>query len=172
MGLFFVYLIFKNYSKFPKNQYLLILSRSWGIMAKRDANTNDVLALVNNPYKNITVSKLITGIKKLRKSYKGILALQIMFVNENQHSAEEIALLAKKIKADRIYINTPLRPSGCKPLTKSQVLQIKKIFVLHSLETECVYDVKKKNALAINIAQIRRVRRLYASKKRRIFKRR
>ncbi|MFH1063277.1 MAG: radical SAM protein [Candidatus Omnitrophota bacterium] len=141
------------------------------IMAKLDATTNDVLALVNNPYKNITASKIITGLKKLRKTYKGTLALQIMFVKENLHSAEEIALLAKKIKADRIYINTPLRPSECKPLTKSQVLQIKKIFVSHGLPAECVFDVKKKNVLAINTAQTRRVRRLYTSKKRRIFKR-
>jgi wyosine [tRNA(Phe)-imidazoG37] synthetase (radical SAM superfamily) len=135
------------------------------IMAKLDASTNEVLGRVNNPYKNITASKIITGMKKLRKAYKGILALQIMFVKENQHIAEEIALLAKKIKADRIYLNTPLRASESKPLTKAQLLQIKKIFISQGLDTECVYDVKQKNVLAINTAQTRRVRGFISEKK-------
>ncbi|MBU1086796.1 MAG: radical SAM protein [Candidatus Omnitrophica bacterium] len=142
------------------------------IMAKLDASTNDVLISVNNPYKNITALKIITGLKKLRKVYKGTLALQIMFVKENQHIAEEIALLAKKIKADKIYINTPLRASECKPLSKAQILQIKKVFLSHGLQAQSVYDVKKENVLAINTAQTRRVRRLYNSKKKRVFKRR
>lgn len=135
------------------------------IMAKLDASTNDVLAMVNSPYKNITAAKIIAGIKKLRKSYKGILALQIMFVKENQDSAQDIALLAKKIKADRIYINTPLRASECKPLTKEQVLRIKQIFVLNGLHTQCVYDVKKKPVLAINAEQTHKIRGLSAIKK-------
>jgi wyosine [tRNA(Phe)-imidazoG37] synthetase (radical SAM superfamily) len=135
------------------------------IMAKLDAGTNDVLGLVNNPYKNITADKIIAGLRKLRKEYKGILALQIMFVKENQDSAQDIALLAKKIKADRIYINTPLRASECQPLTKEQILRIKKIFVLHGLNTQCVYDVKKKHVLAIDIDQTHRIRGLFISKK-------
>jgi len=83
-----------------------------------------------------------------------------------------ILLLAKKIRADKIYINTPLRVSECKPLSRAQLLQIKKIFLWHGLSVQSVYDVKKKNVLAINNAQTRRARRLYASKRKRVFKRR
>jgi wyosine [tRNA(Phe)-imidazoG37] synthetase (radical SAM superfamily) len=147
------------------------ISKADLIMAKLDAPNNDILSKVNCPYKNITASNIITGIKKLRKSFKGDLALQIMFVEENKQSAELLAEAAKSIKADIIFINTPLRPSDCKPLSRLEISKIKKIFQSYKLKIKTVYDSKRKKVLAIDTAQTRRRRRLNGMHKRRIYRR-
>ena len=140
------------------------------VMAKLDAVTNEALLAVNNPDKDITPAKIITGIKKLRKSFNGILALQIMFVEDNLSQAKEIAVMAKAVRADIIYINTPLRPCDCKALSRGEIAEIRKIFLEEGLVVKTVYDSKRKKVLAIDTAQTRKKRRLQTMKKRRIFK--
>ncbi|MFH1092545.1 MAG: radical SAM protein [Candidatus Omnitrophota bacterium] len=122
------------------------------VMAKLDASTQEMLKIVNNPLKSIMFSDLILNLKHLRRVYKKVLALQIMFVKENFDHAGSIARIAAQIKADKIFINTPLRPSECKSLSVIQMKKIKKEFTRQGLETISVFDRVKKKTSPINIA--------------------
>jgi wyosine [tRNA(Phe)-imidazoG37] synthetase (radical SAM superfamily) len=82
-----------------------------------------------------------------------------MFTKENEKEAEEIARIAKEIAPDEVQINTPLRPSQAKPLTKREMLAIKKHFTrvaarLKGLSTICVYESTKKKVKPISIEDI------------------
>lgn len=123
------------------------------VMPKLDASSQKAIKLVNHPHKSITLKKIIKGIKKFRQRYKGVLALQIMFVKENMKYAKDIAKLAQEIKADKIFINTPLRPSASKPLTKEQMQKIKKIFINAELEVACVFDKMKKKISPLDVSE-------------------
>ncbi len=123
------------------------------VMAKLDASSQELLKVVNNPAKSIVFSDLVLDLKYLRRVYKKILALQIMFIQENIDCAAGIARIAGQIKADKIFLNTPLRPSTCRPLSVAQMNKIKKEFLKQGLETICVFDkARKKKVFPISAA--------------------
>jgi len=111
------------------------------VVAKVDAPNESLFRKINRSCKNITFKKIINGIKSFRKNYKGKLALQMMFINENKKYASQMAELAKKLNPDEIQINTPLRPCPKKPLSKKEIAQIKEKFI--GLNVVSVYDTKR-----------------------------
>ena len=72
--------------------------------------------------------------------YKGRFALQIMLIEQNKNYAHDISQIAKHINPDEIQINTPLRPCGVKPLSKSELGEIENYFT--GLNTVSVYKAE------------------------------
>ena len=82
------------------------------------------------------------GIKDFRKKFKGKLALQVMFVEENKRHAPGIARIAGEINADEVQINTPLRPSAMIPLSPEEFKDILTHF--RGLPAVSVYEAERK----------------------------
>lgn len=88
---------------------------------------------INRPNKELDIKKIIGGLIKFRKIYPGKIWLEILFAkNINDSSAEitELKKAVRKIKPDKIHLNTVLRPpaeSRAKPLNYSELLKIKKM---------------------------------------------
>lgn len=118
------------------------------VSCKIDASQDSAFALINRPDGSIKFESILEGIKKFRKMYKKKLALQIMFVRENKNEAKELATIASDIGPDEIHINTPLRPSGAKALSKSDILRIKGYF--RGLSVISVYDRRRPDIIPIN----------------------
>ncbi|MBP7089055.1 MAG: radical SAM protein [Candidatus Omnitrophica bacterium] len=112
------------------------------VAVKLDASSQNIFELVNQPFQDILFENIIVAIKKFKNIYKGKLALQIMFMPENKIYAKEIAQIAKEISPDEVQINTPLRPSGVKALSKKEIDRIKEYF--KGLNTVLVYEAIKK----------------------------
>ena len=119
------------------------------VEAKIDASSEDILEAVNRPYKKLNLKKIIDEIKGFRKKYKGKFALQIMFTKDNIAHAKSLAKIAKSINPDEVHINTPLRPSGVKPVSKNKIKEVKRYF--KGLKVLSVYDAKssKKRNLSV-----------------------
>ena len=98
------------------------------VSLKLDACSQDSFDKINNPAKEVKFDSIIEGIKEFRKEFRGRLAIQIMFIEENKNNLEELISLALAIKPDEIQINTPLRLSDVKPLSKDELSEIKKKF--------------------------------------------
>jgi wyosine [tRNA(Phe)-imidazoG37] synthetase (radical SAM superfamily) len=111
------------------------------VLAKLDAVSEKEYKIMNNAVKGPDIKTIINSLKAFRKIYKGKFALQIMFIKENKDSAPEIAKAAKKIGADEIQINTPLRPCRVKPLEKEEIEDICRVF--KGMNTINVYDAEK-----------------------------
>ena len=118
------------------------------ILAKLDAYSQESLETINRPIKQITFDMIVDGIKQFKSKYKGKLALQVMFIKENQKNAKEISEIAKEINPDEIQINTPLRPCNSKPLSKKEIDKIKGYF--KDMNTISVYDTKRKKVEPIS----------------------
>ncbi|MFH1782181.1 MAG: radical SAM protein [Candidatus Omnitrophota bacterium] len=118
------------------------------VMVKIDACSEDLFLKINKPMKKIKLSNVLEGIEEFRRGFKGKLALQIMFTEANKDHAEELAKVAKKIKAHEIQINTPLRPSNIKPLSKKDIQAIKKYFKGMNIVT--AYDAERKNVMPVS----------------------
>ena len=118
------------------------------VVAKLDACSQDLLVEIDRPAKSIKLDTIVKAIKEFRAKYKGKLALQIMFLKENQEKAGAIARIAKEIKPDEVQINTPLRPCGSKPLSKAELSVIKGYF--KGLNSISVYESEKKKVRPIS----------------------
>lgn len=112
------------------------------VMAKLDAATSGLWQRVNHPARGTRWQDIVGGIKSFRRHYRGVLALQMMFVRENLADAARLARLARKIKADEVQLNTPLRPSEATPLSRGQMQQLKKT-VFQGLPVITVYERRK-----------------------------
>jgi wyosine [tRNA(Phe)-imidazoG37] synthetase (radical SAM superfamily) len=112
------------------------------VIAKLDCSNAGLLRKINKPYK-IKFERIINGVKSFKKQYKGKLALQMMFIDENKDYAKQMSALAKFLKPDEIQINTPLRPCPVKPLKKRELDKIKEIF--KGFKVISVYDAVRPN---------------------------
>ena len=117
------------------------------VLAKLDACDEKSLNIVDIPGEGVEFLKIVSGIKAFKKKFKGKLALQIMFIDENKKHAEAIAQIARDIDPDEIQINTPLRPGGT-PLNETDLIDIKKHF--RNLPAMTVYEMERRDIEPFN----------------------
>ena len=68
---------------------------------------------INRPHRSIDFEKVNTGLITFSKEYTGSLWIEIMLIdgiNDDDESLRKYAEAMKKIKCDRVYINTPVQP--------------------------------------------------------------
>ncbi|HAV43166.1 TPA: radical SAM protein [bacterium] len=119
------------------------------VVVKLDAPSQRLFERINRPAKGVNLGGILEGIKRFREEYRTRLALQIMFIGENKDQVNELASLAFKLQPDEIQINTPLRPSPIKPLSKEAISKIRGCF--KGLNTISVYNAERKGAKPLNL---------------------
>jgi len=134
--------VISNASLFHREDVRKDLQLADFVMAKLDAPMQEILTAVNRPVKTISMEQIIAGIKAFKAMFKGRLALQMMFMEQNKGAAQELARLAKEIKPDEVQINTPLRPCKVKPLPEPEIDKIESYF--KGLKTISVYKAERK----------------------------
>jgi len=123
------------------------------VVSKLDACSPELLQVINKPAKGVEFGGIVEGIKAFRKSYKGRLALQIMFIDNNKNDVDKLIYLANYIKPDEVQVNTPLRPCGIKALTKEEIVTIKNSFIASckGVSVVSVYDERtSKNIVSLS----------------------
>ena len=98
------------------------------VMAKLDAHSEELFKKISKPAKTVKLKNIIKGLKDFKSKFKGRFALQVMLTSGNKKYAGKIALLARSIAPDEVYINTPRRRCGVKPLSKNELAKIKTFF--------------------------------------------
>ncbi|NQS99598.1 MAG: radical SAM protein [Candidatus Omnitrophica bacterium] len=112
------------------------------VVVKLDADSEQLLRLVNRPARKIKFTSILKGIRQFRKEFRGTLALQVMLMQKNIQSTKRIAELAKIIRPDEIQICTPIRPNPIKPLPRKSLLEMKRNF--SGIKVVTVYEAKRK----------------------------
>ena len=118
------------------------------VVCKLDACSQQMLEKINRPDPKIKFDKIINGIKQFKAEFRGRLALQMMFLEENKNHVEELVLLAEEIQPHEVQINTPLRPCAAKPLSEDEILEIKKQF--KNVYVVSVYEAGHKKVSSIS----------------------
>ena len=80
------------------------------VACKLDAASEAGLKQMNRPVAGITLESIVAGIKNLKASYKGKLALQCMFMPTNLREVQDLADIINDIQPDEVQLNTPKRP--------------------------------------------------------------
>jgi wyosine [tRNA(Phe)-imidazoG37] synthetase (radical SAM superfamily) len=79
------------------------------VACKLDAATEAGLKQMNRPVAGVTLQGIVAGIKNLKASYKGKLALQCMFMPTNRQEVQAMADIINDIHPDEVQLNTPKR---------------------------------------------------------------
>ncbi|MFK4786142.1 radical SAM protein [Fusobacterium sp. MFO224] len=83
------------------------------VLPSLDAYNEELYKKIDRPHGNINFKKEIEGLINFSNIYKGNLWLEIMLIdniNCDKKSISNFKKLLKKIKYDRLYLNTPVRP--------------------------------------------------------------
>ena len=83
------------------------------VLPSLDAVTGEMYHKIDRPYGRLNYEAGLEGLIEFSHAYKGELWLEIMLVdgmNTDEESLQAFAETVKKIRTDRIYINTPVRP--------------------------------------------------------------
>jgi wyosine [tRNA(Phe)-imidazoG37] synthetase (radical SAM superfamily) len=98
------------------------------VVAKLDAPDEELFQRVNRPLAGFSLAEIIEAIARFRGTYRGRLALQIMFVEANRNAARPLAATAAQLSPDEVQINTPLRPCAVAPLPAQELAAIREEF--------------------------------------------
>lgn len=119
------------------------------VVAKLDAPNEELFRQINRPAIGCSLGEILQGIMRFRSEYRGKLAIQMMFFEENKDYALEMARIAKQLLPDEVQINTPLRPCAVHPLRPEEIATIRLAFSgLKSVVT--VYEAPRPEATPLN----------------------
>ncbi len=124
------------------------LSLSDLVAAKLDACDELSFKQIDKAMRGISFENILEGIKSFREFYQGKLAIQIMFIEENRKYTSRIADIIREVNPDEIQINTPLRPSGARPLDNERIKEIKSYFA--GMPAVIVYECDRKETIPFN----------------------
>jgi len=119
------------------------------IIPSLDAATSKTFHKINRPHKGITFKRIVDGLVKLRKEFKGEIWLEIMLVggvNDTIAEAKKFKKIIKKIKPDKVQLNLPIRPAWLKISlpSKKKVKKIKEI-IYKDVEIVSSFSAKRRS---------------------------
>ena len=104
------------------------------VLPSLDAVSAEVFEKINRPHSAISIDKVIDGLVKFRRVYKGQIWLEILFckgVNDNQSELPLMKKAIDRIQPDRIHLNTVVRPPFEKwaiPLNQKEMEEMRAFF--------------------------------------------
>lgn len=148
--------ILTNASLMPRPDVRDDLSSFDVVVAKVDAPNQELFAQINRPFANYTLDEILEGIRRFREQFAAKLALQMMFIEDNQTKAHEMAEIASDLRPDEVQLNTPLRPCPVPPLSPSEMKEIEAAF--EGLNAINVYTSHRPQVMALDVVETRRRR--------------
>jgi wyosine [tRNA(Phe)-imidazoG37] synthetase (radical SAM superfamily) len=100
------------------------------VVPSLDAGDESTFQKINRPHKDISVEKLINGLCAFREEFSGQIWLEVFFVKGFNTDIEQISKIKqaiKRIRPDKIHLNTAVRPTaepGVKKLAIDKLHQI------------------------------------------------
>jgi len=85
------------------------------ILPSLDAGDEKTFDKVNRPHEQITFARLVDGLCALREEYKGQIWLEVFCIehfNTDKRQLAKIAEAIKRIRPDKVHLNTAVRPTA------------------------------------------------------------
>jgi wyosine [tRNA(Phe)-imidazoG37] synthetase (radical SAM superfamily) len=115
------------------------------VMPSLDAGDEEFFRFVNRPHDTLTLENVVAGLEAFRAEYAGPIWLEVMVVarhTDRNLRLQRIAKQARRIRPDRIQLNTPVRPGR---LGRSGIVERERLGELCALFTpkaEVIADFK------------------------------
>jgi wyosine [tRNA(Phe)-imidazoG37] synthetase (radical SAM superfamily) len=115
------------------------------VLPSLDAGDEGLFRIMNRPHESLALERVVAGLETFRSEYAGPIWLEVMVVaglSDGEPQVRLVAEQARRIRPDRIHLNTPVRPS---PLGPSAIVPQERLEALCSLfapVAEVVADFK------------------------------
>ena len=113
------------------------------VMPSLDAGDESTFKKINRPHPDISIEKLISGLCKFRDEYSGQIWLEIFLlkgINDNDEQIRQINTITERIRPDKIQLNTAVRPTTKKNITKLSFQELKNIAAQLGQNCEVIAD--------------------------------
>ena len=112
------------------------------VVIKLDAPDEGLFRQINRPGRGYpgSLTAIVEGIRQMRRTFSGRLALQMMFLKANLSAAKRMAELARELAPDEVQLNTPLEPALGGPLSSAEMRAVEREFA--GLTVRSVYTSK------------------------------
>jgi wyosine [tRNA(Phe)-imidazoG37] synthetase (radical SAM superfamily) len=100
------------------------------ILPSLDAGDEVTFDRVNRPVENITFGRLVDGLCDLRKEYKGLIWLEVFLIERFNTDSPQISKIAdaiKRIRPDKVHLNTAVRPTAEPEIEKVEAEKLESI---------------------------------------------
>lgn len=103
------------------------------VLPSFDACDAEIFLKINRPHKNIRFEDTAQGLIKFRQEYKGLIWIEIFFVdgiNADEETVKRYLPWMEKFRPDKIHLNTAVRPtaeSGISPLSQVKLMAFAEI---------------------------------------------
>jgi wyosine [tRNA(Phe)-imidazoG37] synthetase (radical SAM superfamily) len=116
------------------------------VLPSLDAADEETFEKINRPDRNISIKKVVEGMIEFRKEYKGQIWLEVFIVekvNTGRRALAAIKKAIKKIKPDKVQLNTAVRPTAEPGVKKVRLEKLKKIARSIGSGCEVIADFSK-----------------------------
>ncbi len=118
------------------------------VVPSLDAATPSMLAKVNRPHNTLTAEKIIDGLVRFRKEYRGQIWLEIMLVkgvNDGLAHLRKLKRAIALIGPDKVELNTVVRPPAEKKARPLSLKELKEIKAFFGPGTEIIADFRERS---------------------------
>jgi wyosine [tRNA(Phe)-imidazoG37] synthetase (radical SAM superfamily) len=129
------------------------------VMPSLDAGDERTFGKINRPYQDISIEKLISGLCKFREEYSGQIWLEVFIlkgINDEDEQISKISTIIKRIRPDKIQLNTAVRPTIEKNITKMTLQELENIAVQWGQNCEVIADFPLGDETAVKSTDIKR----------------
>lgn len=125
------------------------LSQADFVIPSIDAASQSVYQVINRADERLNVDAVNKGIIEFSKKFKGKIWVEVLFVegiNDSEEEIERIGKIIKEVRADKVQINTVVRPPAepnAKAVSPQKLEEIKEIFGKYNSDIEIIAPFKK-----------------------------
>jgi wyosine [tRNA(Phe)-imidazoG37] synthetase (radical SAM superfamily) len=113
------------------------------VVPSLDAGDEASFQKVNRPHRDISIEKLVDGLVAFRKEFTGRIWLEVFLVeglNTDIAEIDKIKGLIKRIRPDKVQLNTAVRPTADPAIKKVDAEKLQTIAHLIGLRCEVIAD--------------------------------
>jgi wyosine [tRNA(Phe)-imidazoG37] synthetase (radical SAM superfamily) len=120
------------------------------VMPSLDAGDEPTFRKINRPHRDISIEKLVSGLRAFREEFAGRIWLEVFLVDDINTDTEQVAKikgLIERIRPDKIHLNTAVRPTADANVKKVAIEKLHTIAAALGESCEVIADFSARHQL-------------------------
>jgi wyosine [tRNA(Phe)-imidazoG37] synthetase (radical SAM superfamily) len=123
------------------------------VLPSLDAVTPHVFSKINRPHKGLSIDLIIDGLITFRNEFSGEIWLEVFIakgINDNEEELDKIFRNIKKIKPDKVQLNSLDRPPACDNIQPVEIKTLENIIEKWKdlpVEVEIIKRIRKRDEI-------------------------
>ncbi|MBU0768549.1 MAG: radical SAM protein [Proteobacteria bacterium] len=133
--------VLTNGTLFSQKQVRSDIKNALVVIPSLDAATENIFNKINRPSPHLHVDKIIDGLIRFRKEYRGKIWLEVFIIpgmNDTIAELSALKLVIGKIKPDQVHLNTLDRPGSISTLRAATREELERVLNVFQMENAAI----------------------------------